>query len=92
MKEHVICADVYTQWNRWSTEPAPRYRIYVDQEMVTERDFTWNGNEYYIRETIPARLPPGTHRVRLEVVSGCDAIEITRVTVDSQDTSPEFVT
>jgi hypothetical protein len=92
MKEHVILADVYTDWTHYHTEAAPRYRIYVDDELMTERDFTLNGNEQYIRENISVRLPAGNHQIRLESVWGYAGISIRHVRIDGAFTNMDFVT
>lgn len=53
--------DIFCQW----TEIPPRYRIFVNDEMVTER--TWRlSPTQYIQENIPLRLAPGEYTIRLE--------------------------
>lgn len=41
-----------------------RYRIYVDNEMLTERSWNWLTN-VLIRENLVVQLEPGTHTVSL---------------------------
>ena len=44
----------------------PAYRIYVNDELFTER--TWIWNEYKLQEILQIQAPPGEYRVRLEPV------------------------
>ena len=64
MREYKLTADVYASW---SDEP-PRYRVFVDGELMTERDFVWQGHEIYIRENIVVNLEPGQHKLLVEQV------------------------
>ena len=41
----------------------PRYRVYVDQDLITERTFTWRTDQY-VEETVIIEAPVGTHRLR----------------------------
>jgi len=45
----------------------PRYRVYVDNDLITERTFTW-GSSHYIEETVILEAPVGQHRLRVENV------------------------
>lgn len=53
----------------WEGLP-PVYRIYVNDELFTER--TWTYTTQYLREILQIQAPPGKYRVRLENV-GADA-------------------
>jgi len=46
------------------------YRLFVDQELIAERNFVWDHNSKYIREQMTLNLTPGEHPVRIEEVSG----------------------
>jgi hypothetical protein len=89
--ETKITADVVSNWNRWRDEVAPRYRIYVDEELMTERDFIWNGNENYLREHIVVELAEGEHNIRLDLVHGATDIELKNIVVNNQLSSNDFV-
>lgn len=41
------------------------YRIYVDDELLTERTWVWPSYEVYIKENIEVKVYPGRHVVRL---------------------------
>ena len=44
----------------------PAYRIYVNDELFTERTWTWTDS--YLEEILQIQAPPGQCRVRLEPV------------------------
>jgi len=46
----------------------PRYRVYVDTDLMTERTFTWDTNEQYIEEHVIIDAPIGSHTLRIENV------------------------
>lgn len=58
----VLC-DVYCDWQG----PDPVYRIYVNDEMFTERTFSWP--DCFLEEMIQIEAEPGNYDIRYEVVS-----------------------
>ena len=44
----------------------PTYRIYVDNDLITERTFGWPGYKNYIRENLICNLEPGIHQLVIE--------------------------
>jgi hypothetical protein len=52
------------------TEP-PRYRLFVDHELFTER--TWIWQECYLEEALTVVAAPGQYQIRAELVSPSDA-------------------
>ena len=52
----------------WQGLP-PSYRIYVNDDLFTER--TWRYNNEYLEETLQISAPPGMYKVRLEPVQPC---------------------
>jgi hypothetical protein len=66
----------------------PRYRIYIDNELLTERDFIWPSSEIYIRENIIVDLPQGKHQLKVVEVNGRVTTE--NITVDGINASNEF--
>ena len=65
MKEHTLSVDVYASWG----DVSPRYRVYVDTDLLTERDFIWSGTEQYVREHVIVNLNPGEHTLRVEQIN-----------------------
>lgn len=88
MKQHVITADIYAHWG--STHP--KYRVYVDGDLLTERDFTWPGHEIYIQENIVVNLMPGKHCLTIEPLESRAKIQVKNITVDGIVTTADFIT
>jgi hypothetical protein len=84
MKEVVIKVDVYGRWD----ERAPIYRVYVDNDLLTERDFIWHNN--YICENIIVNLEPGMHTVKIEQTTAYGTITAKNIRVNGVDSSTEF--
>jgi len=63
-KEVVVRADVSVDWQG---DP-PRIRVYVGDEMFTERTWIWP-EEYYLEEMLVVNAPPGEYDLRWELVS-----------------------
>jgi len=57
-----ICYDVHCDWSG----PPPRYRLYVDGELFTER--TFNFVQSYLQEVIPIDAVPGDYAIRYEMI------------------------
>lgn len=51
-------------------EDTGRYRLFVDQELVAERNFIWDHTSKYIREQMVLNLNPGAHDIFVESVLG----------------------
>ncbi len=64
MYDIAISVDVYCDWQGVS----PRYRVYVDDYLLTERRYIWDNKELYVREHIVVELPSGTHYVKIQPV------------------------
>ena len=46
MNEVHITVDVYCNW-----EADPQgYRVYIDDDLLTERTYLWRNNEYFVQE------------------------------------------
>lgn len=88
MKLHTITVDVYASGG----DSNPRYRVYVDGDLLTERDFTWPAHEIYIKENIEVNLPAGQHTVRIEQVGTNGKIHAKNVTVDGVASTASFIT
>ena len=62
MKDTKLEVDVHAHW----TDEPPVYRIFVDEELFTERTFGWSSFRTFIREHIYCNLNDGMHSVKLE--------------------------
>lgn len=62
--EAIITVDIFCQWE---AEP-PAYRVYVDDELLTERTYLWRNTDQFVRENIVIAATEGLHQFRLESV------------------------
>jgi len=88
MSINTITADVYAHWG----DVSPRYRVFVDGDLLTERDFGWPGHEVFIRENIVVELEPGTHELHIEQVNKQGKIQIKNVMLNGRASGTQFVT
>lgn len=44
----------------------PSYRLYIDNDLITERTWIWDHNHTKIEEHIFVSIEPGIHTVRVE--------------------------
>lgn len=64
LQEVLITVDIYCQW-----EADPKaYRIYIDDELLTERTYHWRNTDQFVQENIVIAVPAGQHEFRLESV------------------------
>jgi hypothetical protein len=61
MTRHEITLDIYSHWG----DKPPVYRIYVDNDLLTERTFNYPGNKNYIKEHVVVDLNPGRHYIEV---------------------------
>ena len=62
-----VAVDVHCEW----TGEPPRYRLYVNKELFTER--TWIWKEFYLEELIQIEAPPGKYMIDYQLL-GQDAV------------------
>lgn len=67
----------------WSVDP-PCYRIFVDQDLITERSYNYAGFDFFIRENLAVNLPAGMHSIRLENISPNGKFTLKNLTVDGE--------
>jgi hypothetical protein len=87
--EHKITVEVRAKLD-WTNTP-PRYRVFVDDNLLTERDFIW-GPDIYIRENILVNLEPGEHQLLIDQVNTAGTISTDHVTVDGAESAFNFTT
>ena len=66
---------------RWEGLP-PTYRVYVNDELFTERSWNWD-RQYYLEEILQIEAEPGEYTIKYELVPPHLAtlkVENTRVT------------
>ena len=76
-KEVVVRADVTVTWQG---DP-PNYRVYVGDELFTER--TWIWQEQYLEEMLVVNAPPGKYNLRWELVPPAQGkITVTNIRIE----------
>ena len=61
---------------------APIYRVYVNDELFTERTWIWR-DDFYLREEIQIEAEPGDYNIRYELVPpNLAELLVTRPVVD----------
>ena len=56
--------DLHCKWER----SPPIYRLYVNDELFSERNYIWQAGEY-LRENLVLNAPSGNYKVRIETPS-----------------------
>jgi hypothetical protein len=88
MTEHKLTVDVYASWG----DIPPRYRVYVDNDLLTERDFIWSGTNQFIRENIIVNLKPGEHKLQVKQINKNGTIRTENVTLNDTSISDLYFT
>ena len=65
MKSVNVSVDIFCYW----TGDPQAYRIYVDDDLLTERTYHWDNSEYFITEFIVLDVEPGQHKFKIEPVT-----------------------
>ena len=73
-----IKVDVYCTLN----EEDSAYRVYINQEMMTERTIRWPIAKYYVEENIVASLPSGNYTVTVEYARNRGTYEAKNLRID----------
>jgi hypothetical protein len=64
MTEVLLAVDVLCDWLGYE----PAYRVYVDDDLLTERTYIWGNRYEYVREHLSVLLEPGQHTLVVEPV------------------------
>lgn len=68
MNETYIDVEVHCLQPRWVADEQSKYRLYFDDELLTERDWIWS-QDIYIQENMIVDVSPGLlHTIRIEVI------------------------
>lgn len=57
-----VACDVHCKWEGLP----PNYRVYVNNELFTERTWTWTG--VYLKEFLQIEAEPGKYQIQYELV------------------------
>lgn len=81
MQDLRIEVDVYCEWQ---IEPQA-YRLYIDNDLYTERTYIWHNPNQWVREILVAELESGEHTIKLEpVTSGFSGFKLQNFAVNNQ--------
>lgn len=86
--EHNLTVDVHASWS----DLPPSYRVYVDSDLLTERDFVWDGHNTYIKEIIVVNLQPGQHTLTVEQITPHGQIRTKNATLNNNAIGTSFTT
>jgi hypothetical protein len=74
--------------------PNSIYRIYVDNDLMTERTVRWDTSTHYVRENVIIQVPKNTqqqqHTIRLEATNQCDFL-LSNIVVDGKNANDTFI-
>lgn len=70
----------------WSESP-PVYRLYVNDDLITERTFAWPGYNIFIRENIICELEKGLHSLYIENCSDTGVFSLENFTMSEYSDS-----
>jgi len=62
---YVIEFDLMCEKTKLDLHPTPTYRIYMDGDLLVERNYLWDNASQYVRERCEVRLPKGEHSVKI---------------------------
>jgi hypothetical protein len=84
MVEAKITVDLYCNW---TAEPKA-YRVYFDDDLLTERTYLWRNTEQYVQENIIVYAEPGQHSLKITPVDrSFGGFLMGKVTVNGQPAS-----
>jgi hypothetical protein len=64
MRQVEMSIDIYNQVKGENN----RYRVYLDDCLITERNYVWDNTQEFIREHLFVELEPGTHFISVKSV------------------------
>jgi len=73
-----VTVDVYCTRN----EGDPVYRVYVDGDLLTERNWAWPTYEIFVRENIVVDVDSGQHQVEVIDCSNNNVFYLKNITVN----------
>ena len=80
MTNVAVTVDVYCT----RSEGSPIYRLYVDDDLLTERNWAWPAYETYVREHIEVDVGPGSHKIDFVDCSNNNIFYLKNITVNGQ--------
>lgn len=79
--------DVHAHWN----DIPPIYRLYIDNELFTERTFGWTSYQFFLKEHLHCDLDTGVHKLKLENLDKTARFELENFTVNDTQVSKSYL-
>ena len=65
MQQSIITFNLYCKWEHIP----PVYRLYFDDELMTERSYIWDNETHFLQERVPVMADPShPHKITIEQV------------------------
>jgi hypothetical protein len=61
----------------------PSYRLYLDEDLLVERNYIWDNATHFLRERCELRLEPGEHKIAIQAQNP-EIFVIKNVTLNSK--------
>lgn len=74
-------------WCKWAKAP-PTYRLYCDNDLLTERTYTFDNKQAFVRELAKVVLEPGEHEFVVENLHPeLGMFELRNIWIDGKETT-----
>lgn len=74
-------------WCKWTKAP-PTYRLYCDNDLLTERTYTFDNKQAFVRELAKVVLEPGEHEFVVENLHPeLGMFELRNIWIDGKETT-----
>jgi hypothetical protein len=77
----IVSFNLYCAWSA----KAPTYRIYVNGELQTEREYKFDNKKVYLNERLPLYLEPGEYTIVVENLSVTSIFTTDNLHIDQGD-------
>jgi hypothetical protein len=68
MNETTITVQIHALQPNWIEHEKPKYRLYINDDLITERTWIWD-MQTYIEEDLRVEVSPGVnHTIRLDLI------------------------
>ena len=64
----VLSVEVHCLQPRWVEQENSKYRLYIDDELLTERNWIWNQSTYIVEHMVVDLEQNSSHTIKVEVI------------------------
>lgn len=68
MNETNIIVQIHALQPTWIEHEKPKYRIYIDDDLITERTWIWDNQTYVEEDMLVCVSKNTTHNIRLDLI------------------------